>query len=165
MAPCPTSSSPRLIFNLLISNRIVIRSGTQTPSLARPKVLSSFRFLLRSGGSRQAPTVTPLLFVFVSHPQQVALLLTGVNVSEPIYTLKEATKDRPPLDPLLVEFVKALARDHARRVNRAAARTLREETHAPKPWNARMTEASTVQEAEVLEHRGYQIRLTHAALE
>jgi hypothetical protein len=61
--------------------------------------------------------------------------------------------------------VKALARDHARRGNRAAARTLREETHAPKLWNARMTEASTVQEAEVLEHRGYQIRLTHAALE
>jgi hypothetical protein len=58
-----------------------------------------------------------------------------------------------------------IARDHARRDNRAAARTLREETHAPKPWNARMTEASTVQEAEVLEHRGYQIRLTHAALE
>jgi hypothetical protein len=27
------------------------------------------------------------LFVFVSHPQQVALVLIGVNVSKPIYTL------------------------------------------------------------------------------
>jgi hypothetical protein len=66
--------------------RVVIRSGIGTPSLARPKLLSSFRFLLRSGGSRSAPTVTLLLLAFVSHSQQVALVLTGVNVSEPIYT-------------------------------------------------------------------------------
>jgi hypothetical protein len=31
--------------------------------------------------------VTLLLLAFVSHPQQVALLLTGVNVSESIYNL------------------------------------------------------------------------------
>jgi hypothetical protein len=30
--------------------------------------------------------VTLLLLAFVSHPQQVSLVLTGVNVSEPVYT-------------------------------------------------------------------------------
>ena len=58
---------------------------TQTLPLVRPKLLRSFRFLLRSGGSRPAPTVTPLLLAFVSHHQQVARIPTGVNVSEPIY--------------------------------------------------------------------------------
>ena len=42
---------------------------TQTLPLVRPKLLRSFRFLLRSGGSRPAPTVTPLLLTFVSHHQ------------------------------------------------------------------------------------------------
>jgi hypothetical protein len=65
----------------------VIRPGIETPSLARPKLMSSFRFLLRSGGSRSAPTATLLLLAFVSHSQQVALVLTGVNVSERIYSL------------------------------------------------------------------------------
>jgi hypothetical protein len=45
--------------------------------------------LLRSGGSRPAPTVTPLLLTFVSHHQQVARNPTGVNVSEPIYRFKD----------------------------------------------------------------------------
>ncbi|MBM6583255.1 hypothetical protein ILT44_23925 [Microvirga sp. BT689] len=36
---------------------------------------------------------------------------------------KECTKDLPPLDPLLVEFVKALARDAARRDNRFSAQS------------------------------------------
>ena len=67
---------------------------TQTLPLARPKLLRSFRFLLRSGGSRPAPTVTPLLLTFVSHHQQVARIPTGVNVSEPIYTQDWATAIR-----------------------------------------------------------------------
>jgi tellurite resistance-related uncharacterized protein len=50
---------------------------TQTLPLVRPKLLRSFRFLLRSGGSRPAPTVTPLLLTFVSHHQQVARIPTG----------------------------------------------------------------------------------------
>ena len=41
--------------------------------------------MLRSGGSRPAPTVPPLLLAFVSHHQWVARIPTGVNVSEPIY--------------------------------------------------------------------------------
>ena len=32
------------------------------------------------------PPMTPLLLGFVSHHQQVALILTGVNVCEPIYS-------------------------------------------------------------------------------
>jgi hypothetical protein len=36
--------------------------------------------------------------------------------------MSSSNDNLPPLDPLLVEFVKALARDHARRDNRAAAR-------------------------------------------
>ena len=50
--------------------------------------------MLRSGGSRPAPTVTPLLLTFVSHHQQVARIPTGVNVSEPIYTQDWATAIR-----------------------------------------------------------------------
>ena len=50
--------------------------------------------MLRSGGSRPAPTVTPLLLTFVSHHQQVARIPTGVNVSEPIYAQNWATATR-----------------------------------------------------------------------
>ena len=67
---------------------------TQTLPLVRLKLLRSFRFLLKSGGSRPTPTVTPLLSTFVSHHQQVARIPTGVNVSEPIYTQDWATAIR-----------------------------------------------------------------------
>ncbi len=56
---------------------VVIRPRTQTLPLVRTKLLRSFRFLLRSGGSRPAPTVTPLLLTFVSHHQRVARTRTG----------------------------------------------------------------------------------------
>jgi hypothetical protein len=55
----------------------VIRLRAQTPSLARRKPLSGLGSLLRVRGSRAAPTVTPLLSLFVSNIQPVALAPTG----------------------------------------------------------------------------------------
>jgi hypothetical protein len=49
------------------STEVVIRPRTQTLPLARPKLLRSFRFFLRPGGSRPAPVVIPLLLTFVLH--------------------------------------------------------------------------------------------------
>ena len=63
----------------------VIRLRTQTPSLARRKPLSGLGSLLRVRGLRAAPTVTPLLSLFVWNIQPVALAPTGVNVSKLIY--------------------------------------------------------------------------------
>jgi hypothetical protein len=69
----------------------VIRLRTQTPSLARWQPLSGLGSLLRVRGSRAAPTVPPLLSLFVSNIQPVALAPTGVNVSKLIYRHVNAT--------------------------------------------------------------------------
>ena len=63
-------------------------------SLARHKPLSGLQSLLRVRGSRTAPSVTPLVSLFVSKVQPVASVLTKVNVSEPIYRRRQRSDPR-----------------------------------------------------------------------